>query len=51
VTYAITWESSGVDLTTRFLVDDPGGLRAVMDVVDALTHEPHPPNAFPVRRD
>ncbi len=43
----MTWEPLAVDLATRFLADDPNGLRAVIDAIDAPTEEPQPENAFP----
>jgi mRNA interferase RelE/StbE len=47
VTYAITWTPRAVDLATQFLKDDPDGLRAVFDAIDALADEPRPSNTFP----
>ena len=47
MTYGITWEPLAVDLATRFLADDPDGLRAVIDAIDALAEEPQPEKAFP----
>ena len=48
MTFAIVWEPAAVDLTTRFLADDPDGLRSLFDAVDTLAVEPRPPQAFPL---
>jgi mRNA interferase RelE/StbE len=48
VTYAVVWEPTAVDLDTRFLADDPEGLQAVFDAVDALAEDPRPGTAFPL---
>ena len=47
MTYAITWEPSAVDLASRFLADDPTGLRALVAALDALADDPRPSDAFP----
>jgi mRNA interferase RelE/StbE len=48
VTFKAVWELVAVDLTTRFLADDPDRLRSLFDAVDALMDEPRPPRAFPL---
>ena len=47
MTYGITWEPLAVDLATRFLADDPHGLRTLIDAIDALAGDAHPEKAFP----
>jgi mRNA interferase RelE/StbE len=46
VTYAVIWEPTAIDLASRFLTDDPAGLRDVFAAVDRLTAESRPANAF-----
>jgi mRNA interferase RelE/StbE len=48
VTFAVVWEPVALDVATRFLVDDPEGLRDLFEAVDALADEPRPPHAFPL---
>ena len=48
MTPAVVWEPVAVDLATRFLADDPEGLRNLFEAVDALADEPRPPQAFPL---
>jgi mRNA interferase RelE/StbE len=40
VTYEVDWEPSAVKLASRYLLDDPAGLRAVLAIVDALAENP-----------
>jgi len=46
VTYEVDWEPPAVDLASRYLVDDPAGLRVVLEIVDFLAENPRPDNAF-----
>ena len=48
MTFTVVWEPVAVDLATRFLADDPDGLRDLFTVVDALADEPRPPGVFPL---
>lgn len=48
MTYKVIWEPVAVDLTARFLADDPEGLRNLFEAVDALADQPRPPQAFPL---
>ena len=48
MTFAVVWEPVALDVATRFLVDDPEGLRDLFEAVDALADEPRPPHAFPL---
>ncbi|MFJ8646710.1 type II toxin-antitoxin system RelE/ParE family toxin [Streptomyces sp. NPDC093546] len=42
MTYAIVWDEAAIDAATRFLKDDPDGLRQLMDAVDLLADQPRP---------
>lgn len=48
MTFTVVWEPVAVDVATRFLADDPEGLRELFAAVDALAEEPRPPQAFPL---
>ncbi len=48
MTFKVVWEPAAVDLATRFLADDPDGLRELFTAVDALANEPRPLGAFPL---
>ncbi|MFF7748837.1 type II toxin-antitoxin system RelE/ParE family toxin [Streptomyces sp. NPDC007971] len=45
MTYRITWEPEATNAAVRFLKDDPGGLAAVYEAVDALAEQPRPLNS------
>lgn len=38
----VVWEPAAVSLATRFLADDPDGLRSLVEAIDALAAEPRP---------
>ncbi|MBT2447885.1 type II toxin-antitoxin system RelE/ParE family toxin [Streptomyces sp. ISL-43] len=42
MTYAIVWDEVAIDAASRFLKDDPDGLRQLMDAVDLLAEQPRP---------
>jgi mRNA interferase RelE/StbE len=42
VTYEVDWRLQATNSATRFLKDDPDGLRQVYESVDLLAHEPRP---------
>jgi mRNA interferase RelE/StbE len=42
MTYQIIWEPRATDAATRFLKDNPAGLSAVYQAVDALASQPRP---------
>jgi mRNA interferase RelE/StbE len=42
----VEWAPNAVTTASRFL-DDPAGLAAVMEAVEALTTDPRPPGAVP----
>ena len=42
----VVWEPTAVDLCSRFLSDDPDGLRALFEAVDTLADQPRPSTAF-----
>lgn len=48
MTFTIVWEPAAVDLATRFLADDPDGLRNLFAAVDALADDPRPQGVFPL---
>jgi mRNA interferase RelE/StbE len=48
VTFEVDWEPSAVKLASRYLLDDPAGLWAVLEIVDALAESPRPDNAHPL---
>ncbi len=41
MTYSIVWEAGAVDAASRFL-DDPEGLRRLLDAIDTLAENPRP---------
>jgi mRNA interferase RelE/StbE len=45
VTYEVDWEPPAVQLASRYLLDDPMGLRALVAVVDSLAENPRPETA------
>ncbi|MFI1732062.1 type II toxin-antitoxin system RelE/ParE family toxin [Streptomyces acidicola] len=45
MTYRITWEPNATNAAVRFLKDDPTGLAAVYEAVDALAEAPRPINS------
>ncbi|MCE0447436.1 type II toxin-antitoxin system RelE/ParE family toxin [Streptomyces tricolor] len=47
MTYEIIWEPRATDAAVRFLKDDPNGLAAVYEAVDALAAEPRPRGSIP----
>ncbi|MFJ5268352.1 type II toxin-antitoxin system RelE/ParE family toxin [Streptomyces sp. NPDC088358] len=47
MTYRITWEPDATNTAVRFLKDDPTGLAAVHEAVDALAEAPRPANSTP----
>ncbi|WP_329526603.1 type II toxin-antitoxin system RelE family toxin [Streptomyces sp. NBC_01462] len=47
MTYRITWEPDATNTAVRFLKDDPTGLAAVYEAVDALAEAPRPANSTP----
>ncbi|WP_445527208.1 type II toxin-antitoxin system RelE family toxin [Streptomyces cyslabdanicus] len=42
MTYRIIWEPAATDQAVRFLKEDPTGLAAVYEAVDALSESPRP---------
>ncbi|SER42038.1 mRNA interferase RelE/StbE [Streptomyces sp. yr375] len=46
MTYRIVWEPAATDAAVRFLKDDPTGLAAVYEAVDALAESPRPLHSF-----
>lgn len=46
MTYRIIWEPTAADQASRFLKEDPAGLAAVYEAVDALAKAPRPSNSF-----
>ena len=46
MTYTIIWDEAAINAATRFLKDDPHGLRQLMDAVDLLADQPRPPGTF-----
>lgn len=51
MTYEVTWEPHAVDAASRYLDDDPTGLRALIDLLDGLAAEPRPQGSFPFGTD
>jgi mRNA interferase RelE/StbE len=39
-------DEKAIHQATAFLADDPGGLRAVLTAIDALSEHPYPDDAF-----
>ena len=46
MSFEVVWEPTAVDLCSRFLSDDPDGLRALFEAVDTLADQPRPSEAF-----
>jgi mRNA interferase RelE/StbE len=46
LTYEIVWADEAFAAAQVFMVDDPAGLAAVFDTVDALAGNPRPPEAL-----
>jgi mRNA interferase RelE/StbE len=44
VTYEISWEAPALSAASRFLKDDPIGLRQLLDAIDLLAFDPRPEN-------
>ncbi|MGW6459758.1 type II toxin-antitoxin system RelE family toxin [Streptomyces sp. NPDC055078] len=42
MTHTVIWDEAAIDTAARFLQDDPGGLRLLMDAVDLLADRPRP---------
>lgn len=42
MSYQIIWRTRVIDAATRFLKDDPDGLRQLFDAVDLLADDPRP---------
>ncbi|MFJ8313414.1 MULTISPECIES: type II toxin-antitoxin system RelE/ParE family toxin [unclassified Streptomyces] len=47
MTYSIIWEPEATSAAVRFLKDDPQGLAALYEAVDALAADPRPANSTP----
>ncbi|MYS90011.1 MULTISPECIES: type II toxin-antitoxin system RelE family toxin [Streptomyces] len=47
MTYRIIWETDATNAAVRFLKDDPAGLAAVYEAVDALAETPRPASSTP----
>ncbi|MGW3725334.1 type II toxin-antitoxin system RelE family toxin [Streptomyces sp. NPDC000851] len=47
MTYEIIWEPRATNAAVRFLKDDPTGLSAVYEAVDALATQPRPRGSIP----
>lgn len=47
MTYQIIWEPPATNAAVRFLKDDPIGLSAVYEAVDALATHPRPADSVP----
>ncbi|MEU8621753.1 type II toxin-antitoxin system RelE/ParE family toxin [Streptomyces sp. NPDC048623] len=47
MTYEIIWEPRATNAATRFLKEDPTGLAAVYEAVDALATQPRPRDSIP----
>ena len=43
----VSLDERAIDQATAFLADDPDGLRAVLDAIDALSEHPYPGHALP----
>jgi mRNA interferase RelE/StbE len=46
VIYEVDWEPAAIDLASRYLMDDPEGLRLVSAAVDSLAEDPRHDRAF-----
>lgn len=51
MTYRIIWEPGATNAAVRFLKDDPTGLAAVYEAVDALAEAPRPSGSSPYGPD
>ncbi|WDV52283.1 type II toxin-antitoxin system RelE/ParE family toxin [Streptomyces coeruleorubidus] len=51
MTYRIIWEPNATNAAVRFLKDDPVGLTAVYEAVDALAETPRPASSIPYGPD
>ncbi len=47
MTYSIDWEPPAVAAASRYLTDDPDGLTALINGIDALAADPRPEGSFP----
>ncbi|WP_406504153.1 type II toxin-antitoxin system RelE/ParE family toxin [Streptomyces sp. NBC_00212] len=47
MTYSIIWEPEATSAAVRFLKDDPQGLAALYEAVDALAEDPLPATSAP----
>ncbi|WP_326797706.1 type II toxin-antitoxin system RelE/ParE family toxin [Streptomyces sp. NBC_01808] len=47
MSHEVVWETDAVNAATGFLADDPAGLRALIDGIDALAAEQRPKNSAP----
>ncbi|GHF10547.1 MULTISPECIES: type II toxin-antitoxin system RelE family toxin [Streptomyces] len=45
MTYDIVWDEHAIDNATRFLKEDPEGLRLLFDSIDLLAENPRPAGA------
>lgn len=45
--YSIDWEPPAVAAASRYLDDDPSGLRALVTAIDKLARAPRPTNTLP----
>ncbi|MET9671419.1 type II toxin-antitoxin system RelE/ParE family toxin [Streptomyces sp. NPDC006475] len=47
MTYSIIWEPEATSAAVQFLKEDPQGLAALYEAVDALGEQPRPVNSTP----
>jgi mRNA interferase RelE/StbE len=47
LSFEIIFEERAISRAADFLTDDPTGVRALLDVIDALAEEPRPPGSIP----
>ncbi|MFW6725059.1 type II toxin-antitoxin system RelE family toxin [Streptomyces sp. MAR4 CNY-716] len=47
MSYRIIWEPEATNAAVRFLKDDPHGLTALYEAVDALAEDPRPAHSTP----
>ncbi|MEO3767066.1 type II toxin-antitoxin system RelE/ParE family toxin [Streptomyces sp. B8F3] len=47
MSHEVVWETDAVNAAAGFLADDPAGLRALIDGIDALATEQRPKNSAP----
>jgi mRNA interferase RelE/StbE len=45
--YSIVWEPPAIDVATRFLTEDPQGLRILFAAIDHLATDPRPETSLP----